>query len=121
MALDAYRLCRCRPAVHVYPAAPCDPGTWLQTPSQIAGWARLGQCFSSMRRTWLGLDRRGGGAIDLEQPERSWNEFVLHRKRVGSANPLSWSSKVLHAAASRRASLTASEFSMQRAVVTTCS
>jgi hypothetical protein len=74
-----------------------------------------------MRPTWLGLDRRGGGAIDREQPERSWSEFVEHQKRVGSANPSSWSSKVLHAAASRRALLTASEFFMQRAVVTTCS
>jgi hypothetical protein len=69
----------------------------------------------------LGLDRRGGGAIDQQQPECLWNKFVLQRKRIGSPNPLSWSSKVLLAAASTRASLTASEFSMHRAVVTTCS
>jgi len=69
----------------------------------------------------LGLDRRGGGAIDQEQPERSWNEFVQQRKRINSPNPLSWSLKVLLAAASRRASLKASEFCMHRAVVTTCS
>jgi hypothetical protein len=27
----------------------------------------------------VGLGRRGGGAIDQEQPERWWNEFVLDR------------------------------------------
>jgi hypothetical protein len=52
-----------------------------------------------MRRTWLGLGRRGGGEIDQEQPERSSNEFVLRRRRIGSPNLLSWSSKGLPAAA----------------------
>jgi hypothetical protein len=52
-----------------------------------------------MRRTWLGLGRRGGGAIDQEQPEPSSNEFVLRRRRIGLPNPLSLSSKVLLAAA----------------------
>ena len=51
-------------------------------------WVRLGSCFSSMQRMWLGLGRRGGGAIDQELPERSWNEFVLRWQRVGSPNPL---------------------------------
>jgi hypothetical protein len=34
--------------------------------------------------------------------DRPGAEFVLQRKRIGSPNPLSWSSKVLLAAASRR-------------------
>ena len=49
---------------------------------------KLGSCFSSMQRMWLGLGQRGGGAIDQEQPEHSWNEFVLRWQRVGSPNPL---------------------------------
>ena len=68
-----------------------------------AGSDRLGQCFSSMRRTWLGLGRLGGGAIDRAQPEPSSNEFVRQRKPTGSPSPSLSSSKALLAAASRRA------------------
>jgi hypothetical protein len=46
---------------------------------------------------WLGRDQLAGGEIEQEQPERSWNKFGLRLVRVGSPNPLSWSSKVLRA------------------------
>jgi hypothetical protein len=38
---------------------------------------------------WSDLDQLGGGVIDREQPERSWNEFVLRWQQVVSSNPLS--------------------------------
>ena len=67
------------------------------------GTVRLDKCFLSMRRMWWGLVRTAGGGIDQEQPERSWNEFVLRRERDGLPNPLLWCAGGRLAVASSRA------------------
>lgn len=72
-----------------------------------------------MLQTWSGLGRTAGGGIDQEQRAHSSNEFVPLRKRAGSLNPLSWSSKGLLVEAQRQGSPAASPYFMRSAAGTT--